>query len=600
MNAPTKIEQQSQTDEAARSEKEDRRFAEAQAELTSKTEVAPKWWDIRTQSVAGKIRVGVGYVSAVFIALILTVSGSVWYSTQQSEGAVEIGQTAHSIAEASLDIGEARAAAATFAQNGNEANIVTIREALQSSLVHSAEAKEHLAFLFPERIGTIADLEVAVRAVEVEAALPANQSNNAAWQAVMDRLETTYQHSEELRIDSRREGLSLIQDTLSRMTWLTMMFIALLIACVVSVFAVVRYLVSDLADGIRDVTAGLKKVAAGETGLEIVGTERNDEIGEMARSLDIFHRAAFRMEQMRKDQHKHEAEKAEAKKRREQELANLANRFEQTVGEVVSGVASASSQLKTTAGSMAAAADQSSNQSSLVAKYMGEASTGVTAAAAASDEFAMSIGEISRQAASSAELARKASDSAQEADSTISNLTVSAEEVGNIVELIQSIARRTNLLALNASIEAARGGEAGRGFAVVASEVKELAAQTSRATEEVAKKIQKIQNTTGSSVDALRSIGEQIEQLEATAISIASAVDQQSVAGQDLARSIDLAARSTDEVSGNVSDVRESSLATGAAASQVLGSATELENQSATLHDQVDQFLRHVREERAA
>jgi len=164
------------------------------------------------------------------------------------------------------------------------------------------------------------------------------------------------------------------------------------------------------------------------------------------------------------------------------------------------------------------------------------------------------------------------------------------------VELIQTIAQRTNLLALNASIEAARGGEAGRGFAVVASEVKELAMQTSRATEQIADQIRTMQDTTGASVGALRSIADQVRDLETTAVSIASAVDQQSVAGQDLARSIDLAARGTEKVAGHIEDVRELSLSTGAAASQVLTSANDLEEQASTLNEQVRTFLSHVRE----
>lgn len=365
----------------------------------------------------------------------------------------------------------------------------------------------------------------------------------------------------------------------------------MLAVCVVTVLAAWQGLIritKDTIDPLQTFARDMKRLADGERDIAVTGTRRKDEIGDIARSLLVFVKSGHKLDEL------FAGRKAAATKRR-QEVAVLAREFESRIGDVAGGVAAASSQLMNTASSLASAAEQSAEQTSQVAHAMDEASSGVTAAAAASDEFAMSIGEISRQAASSAELARKACETTQEADQTISALSVSAEQVGQIVELIQTIAQRTNLLALNASIEAARGGEAGRGFAVVASEVKELAAQTSRATEEVAGQIRSIQHSTSNSVKALRTVGEQVKELETTAISIATAVDQQSVAGQDLARSIDRAARSTDDVSGHVAQVRETALANGVAASQLLNSATELEGQAATLRGQVDFFLEAVR-----
>lgn len=349
-----------------------------------------------------------------------------------------------------------------------------------------------------------------------------------------------------------------------------------------------RRMMIDSIGPLQTFATDMTRLANGDRNIEVRGTRRQDEIGDIARALRVFVKSGHKLDEL------FAGRKATAEARRK-ELMSLASDFETSIGEVAGGVAAASSQLNSTASSMAAAAEKASEQSEKVTRSMEDASRGATAAAAASDEFAMSIGEISRQAAHSAELAREASDAAERADTTISALATSAEQVGQIVELIQTIAQRTNLLALNASIEAARGGEAGRGFAVVASEVKELAAQTSRATEEVAEQIRQMQSTTGASVDALRSIGDQVKQLETTAISIASAVDQQSVAGQDLARSIDMAARATDDVSTNIAEVRETSLATGVAASQMLTSANELEGQAAALRNQVERFLGHIR-----
>jgi methyl-accepting chemotaxis protein len=368
---------------------------------------------------------------------------------------------------------------------------------------------------------------------------------------------------------------------------------------------------NDVIGTSRQLVDCLTRIADGQNEIVVPHQQRGDEYGELAKVAERMRRASVQFKKMYEERANRatseleettrlQLQQDEAQREREASLRDIADQFERTVGDVVSGVASASSQLQSTSTLMASSAEQSAQRTSDVASSMEEANAGATAAAAASDEFAMSIGEISRQAASSAELARKATLSANEADTTISALADSAQQIGQIVELIQTIAKRTNLLALNASIEAARGGEAGRGFAVVASEVKELAMQTSRATEQIAEQIQSMQGTTSASVDALRSISEEVQQLETTSVSIASAVDQQSVAGQDLARSIDLAARGTEQVADHIKEVRELSLSTGTAASQVLTSSTALEQQASVLRDQVNRFLAKVRESRVS
>ena len=566
----------------------------------------------RDLTLSGKINAIFGSFFAIgfAIALVMTLGMSdIWQRYQTSYAMQKAVITATALHGTT---GEMRLHALRFATDGDAAQRVRQSDSAQAAREQLAAIVPVIATTAPDLAGRIDDLEQQLKDYDASFARLAAGGTSEAQRAAIgadltrqgDALFTdTRAFTAELSARSEALRAAGISHFFGIVTW-----IAGLAALGIAVLVVgLAYLSRDFSHKIGEITSGMTLLAQGNRNFDIAGAERKDEIGAMVRALDLFKRASKRLEdwareraeraeQEIRNQLERERERQEAEERKAVLLDEVARQFERTVGEVVERVASASSELNTTASKMAESAEEASRRTSEVALSMEEANAGATSAAAASDEFALSINEISRQAASSSELARLASEATGEADETISALSASAEEVGQIVELIQTIAQRTNLLALNASIEAARGGEAGRGFAVVASEVKELAMQTSRATEKVAEQIRAMQDTTGASVKALRAIAGQVQQLETTAVSIASAVDQQSVAGQDLARSIDLAARGTERVAGHIEDVRQLSLSTGAAASQVLTSATDLDQQAAHLSQQVKDFLRRVRD----
>lgn len=370
-------------------------------------------------------------------------------------------------------------------------------------------------------------------------------------------------------------------------------------AAVAGIFALSKsqkLLKTDFIDPLVHLIDEAHRLANGARDIHLPGQGRGDEIGSFARTMAFLVKAGTKMDELYLARKKADAERAENEAKRKQELLDLASQFEDHIGDVAQSVASAAEQLTASAKLLSAAAEDGVKQTEQIAEAMDQVAKGSTAAAAASDEFALSIEEISRQAASSAELARVTNEAATGTDTTVSHLTEKAAGIGQIAELIDTIAGRTNLLALNASIEAARGGESGRGFAVVASEVKELASQTSRATGDVTEQISEMQNHANVSVKELRSISEQIRELEIAAVSIASAVDQQSVAGKELALNVDMAASGAGEVSVTTEKLRQSAISAGTAASQFLDASNELGQQATMLKDKVSSFLNHVRQ----
>lgn len=481
-----------------------------------------------------------------------------------------------------------------------DASIVLLERATATTLPEFATQSAELRSDFEVYSATLD------RLVIVRARTDSGEQLDRVTRALAARVENIQISAQELAVDLERWGTDSRKRSQDYLRDMLLIALALSLIAFTILATGLRYLSNDLSRKVVNVADAMTELARGNRDYAIDGADRRDEIGQMVRALALFKRANEKLElwareradiaqrEVRLEQER-AAERDEVELHKAAMLEELALEFEETVGEVLGSVTSAAGELGRTARKMASTADEARSRADQLAGHMEEASSGAASAAAASDEFAVSIGEISRQAAASSQMAQTASDATEEADNTTCELANSAEQVGNIVQLISTIAQRTNLLALNASIEAARGGGTGRGFAVVASEVKDLAMQTSRATAQIEGQVRAMQSSTSNSVEALRAIADQVKQLEATSVSIASAVGEQSVAGQDLARSIDRAARGTEQVADHIEEVREMSLSTGVAANQVLASASDLETQAATLNLQVKNFLGRVR-----
>jgi methyl-accepting chemotaxis protein len=275
--------------------------------------------------------------------------------------------------------------------------------------------------------------------------------------------------------------------------------------------------------------------------------------------------------------------------------SRLADSFERDVGGVVGGVAGSAATVETAAADLARLAELSGRLATEVGEAGTAAGAEVQAVAASAEELAASVAEITRQVTSGAGIARAAAQEARAADGTVQGLAEAAARIGDVVRLISDIAGRTNLLALNATIEAAPAGEAGKGFAVVASEVKQLAAQTAKATEEVGQQIAGVQQATEKAVGALRRIGGRVSEIEEVTAAIASAVEQQGAATREIAATAARVADATTRVMAGVAEVRGAAGETGGSATSLVDAASDLSRQAETLRDRSGGFLLAVR-----
>ena len=215
--------------------------------------------------------------------------------------------------------------------------------------------------------------------------------------------------------------------------------------------------------------------------------------------------------------------------------------------------------LRSTSTQLVANASDTAQQANRVSAAAEEVRVSIQTVADNTDQMSESIREIAHSASDAARVAGQAVDLATSTHQTVHDLGRSSVEIGEVVKVITSIAQQTNLLALNATIEAARAGEAGKGFAVVANEVKELAKATAKATEDISRKIQAIQSGTAGAVEAIDEISSTIHRISELQVTIASAVEEQTVTTNDISRNLTEAAAGATNIAQRITAVADAS-----------------------------------------
>ena len=362
---------------------------------------------------------------------------------------------------------------------------------------------------------------------------------------------------------------------------------AAIVACALLALAIIR----NVSTPIRRITDVMKHIADHDLQVEMVGLGRRDEIGGIAGAIQVFRDNMIERDRLASEQDAEQSGKAQRAVR----LDGLVGGFESKIGEMVSMLAAASTEMEATAQAMSTTAVQTNEQASIVASAAEMASISVQTVAAAAEQLSSSITEISRQVTHSAHVSENAVAEASRTDAVVCALAGEAQKIGEVVNLITNIASQINLLALNATIEAARAGDAGKAFAVVASEVKNLAQQTTKATDEISTQINRVQAATTEVVKAIRSISMVIEEIGTIATMIAAAVEEQGVATAEIAHNVQRTAASTQTVTGNIASVSKAANETGTTASQVLDAASGLSRQAEGLSGAVGRFVTEIR-----
>lgn len=339
------------------------------------------------------------------------------------------------------------------------------------------------------------------------------------------------------------------------------------------------------------ITDRMTQLAGGDLDIVVPFMDDPHEMGSLARALDVFKANRRKAEELAAAQ---QAEQA-AKTRRQERVAQITNDFQAQAAQAIEAVARAAEDVQLQSRRLAEMAESSRAGVAAVSHAATETTGNVEAVAGAAEELSAAAGEVNERVVGSTEVVKRAVTETAHSNERMRGLVEAAERIGAIIQVIQDIASRTNLLALNATIEAARAGEAGKGFAVVATEVKQLANQTTKATEEIQTQVGAIQDETGRAVEAIGNIDKTVEEMSKISTAIAAAMEQQGSATQDIARNITSAAERMGAVSSNIANIGSAAETTSEAASGLQRASDQLRNHAAALETHMRDFLEQMR-----
>jgi methyl-accepting chemotaxis protein len=363
-----------------------------------------------------------------------------------------------------------------------------------------------------------------------------------------------------------------------------------IVALVISAIVLGLLLTRLIAKPIGSITETMGDLAAGKLDVDIIGGDRGDEIGAMAKAVVVFRENAKERVALQEQ----EAEKQRIEAERQRKLTELTQAFGADAEALARQVEQSLATVLDSVRVLITNAEETGQRSADVSSGATEASANIQTVSAASTELSAAINEISGQIDRAAAVSRQAVGEAEETNQRVVTLSSAAEEVGNVITLIQDIAEQTNLLALNATIEAARAGEMGKGFAVVASEVKNLANQTAKATDEIKSRIDEIQNETVSTADVIRGFGETIRQIDELSTAISAAIEEQGAATQEIARNVEEAAGNTDDISRLMGGVADAAAQTDTVAHDQQNAVADLNERNRQLNEAIQKFIRDV------